>query len=110
MSNEQSQTNCGSSHGYRAPFIRHGDHRPVSEIWPESICGCGRKVRYISCDGDTAKDACNKYGRCMSWDELKAKYEELREAALAFADEPMDRNTHTLDHSKRNKLREVLSR
>lgn len=99
-----------SSHCYREPEIAHGDRRPIDEIWPESICGCGRKVRYISCDGDTSKDACNKYGRCISWDELKAKYDELREAAQEFADEPMDRNTYTLDHAKRKKLKEVLSR
>ena len=94
----------------KPPAITHGDRRPVSEIWPESICGCGRKVRYIAVQGDTTKDACNKYGRCMSWDELKAKYDELREAALVFAEEPMDRNTYTLDHAKRKKLRDVLSR
>lgn len=76
----------------------------------QRLCGCGRPVRYIVPGGDGTVDACNKYARCPSWDELKAKYDELREAARAFAEEPMDRNTYTLDHAKRRRLRDVLSR
>lgn len=74
------------------------------------LCGCGRPVRYIVPNGDGTADTCNKYARCPTWDELKAKYDELREAAWSFAEEPMDRNTYTLDHAKRKKLRDVLSR
>lgn len=74
------------------------------------LCGCGKPVRYIVPSGDGTADSCNKYARCPSWDELKAKYDELRSAAVAFADEPMDRNTYTLDHAKRARLKDVLSR
>ena len=74
------------------------------------LCGCGRPVRYIGPNGDGTAGSCNKYARCPSWGELKAKYDELREAAWAFAEEPMDRNTYTLDHAKRRRLRDVLSR
>jgi len=109
---KDSVEDLGSSHCYRAspPQIQHGDRRPVSEIWPELVCGCGRKVRYIAVNGESQDDSCNKYGRCMSWDELKKRYDELREVALAFAEEPMDRNTYTLDHAKRKNLRDVLAR
>lgn len=87
--------------------IDRSDRRPLSEQHPAEVCGCGRTVRYISTtNGD---NACNKYGRCMSWDELKAKHEELRKAATAFADEPLDRNTYTLDHTKRKRLLDVLT-
>jgi hypothetical protein len=83
---------------------------PVQNIVIGQLCGCGRPVRYIVPNGDGTADACNKYARCPSWDELKAKYDQLREAAWAFAEEPLDRNTYTLDHAKRKKLRDVLSR
>lgn len=81
---------------------------PVQNFVIGQLCGCGRPVRYIVPNGDGTADACNKYTRCPSWDELKAKYDELREAAWAFAEAPMDHNTYTLDHAKRKKLRDVL--
>lgn len=31
------------------------------------VCGCGRPVRYTSKDG---KGACNKYGKCPTYEEL----------------------------------------
>jgi hypothetical protein len=83
---------------------------PVQNVVIEQLCGCGRPVRYIAPNGNGTAGACNKYARCPSWDELKAKYDELRDAAWAFAEEPMDRNTYTLDHAKRQILRNVLSR
>lgn len=73
------------------------------------LCGCGCPVRYIVPNGDGTAGACNKYARCPSWDELKARCDKLYEAARAFADEPMDRNTYTLDHAKRRRLLDVLS-
>jgi hypothetical protein len=73
------------------------------------LCGCGKPVRYIVPNGDGTADSCNKYARCPSWDELKDKYDELRAAAWAFAEEPLDRNTYTLDHAKRKRLRDALS-
>ena len=35
-------------------------------IFNEDKCGCGRDVRYSTFDG---KGACNKYSRCLTWDE-----------------------------------------
>lgn len=63
---------------YKAPEIPHGDNRPVGEIFPNEICGCGRKVRYISTSDET--NACNKYGRCKTWDEWKLEAEKQRHA------------------------------
>ena len=40
------------------------------------ICGCGKKVKYTTSDG---KGACNKYGRCPTYDELS---EMLKQANL----------------------------
>ena len=72
------------------------------------LCGCGKPVRYIV-PGSGEPGACNKYARCHAYDELKEKHQRLVEAATAFAVEPMDRNTYTLDHAKRKKLIDVLA-
>ena len=87
---------------------------PYYNAWATSagrygLCGCGRPVQYIVTNGDGTTDACNKYSRCPTWEELKASYDRLREVAWAFAEEPMDRNTYTLDHAKRKRLRDVLA-
>lgn len=71
------------------------------------LCGCGKPVRYIV-PGSNIAGACNKYARCATYDELQEKHKQLVEAATAFAAEPLDRNTYTLDHVKRKKLIEVL--
>lgn len=81
----------------------------IDRVVEEQLCGCGCPVRYIVPNGDGTAGACNKYARCPSWDELKARCDKLYEAARAFADEPMDRNTYTLDHAKRRRLLDVLS-
>lgn len=68
-----------AGHELLPPEIEHSDRRPVGEIWPSRFCGCGRKVRYISCtDRSGNSDACNKYGRCKSWDELHEEVNRLR--------------------------------
>ena len=36
------------------------------KIFNADKCGCGRDVRYTSSDG---KGSCNKYYRCLTWDE-----------------------------------------
>ena len=33
-------------------------------------CGCGKPIRYITSDG---KEACNRYGRCLTYEELQNK-------------------------------------
>ena len=38
-------------------------------------CGCGRDVRYSSQDG---KGACNKYARCLSWEQQDKLIKKLR--------------------------------
>ncbi len=37
-------------------------------------CGCGRPVRY-STQGNTDGGSCNKYGRCPTYEELRAALE-----------------------------------
>ena len=39
------------------------------------LCGCGRPVRYMSTNG--GEGACNKYGRCPSYDELRTENRKL---------------------------------
>ena len=36
-------------------------------------CGCGKPIRYATKDG---KGACNKYGRCPTYDELQKILEQ----------------------------------
>lgn len=40
----------------------------------EYLCGCGKRVRYLTSDG---KGACNKYGRCPTYDELYESVSKL---------------------------------
>ena len=53
------------------------DRRSLSEIAPETVCGCGRLVRYIVPGGNQEENSCNKYGRCLSWDELQERNKRL---------------------------------
>lgn len=39
------------------------------------LCGCGRRIRYMTPSGD----ACNKYGRCLTYEE---QGEALRQANM----------------------------
>ena len=64
--------------------MTHNRRRPITEIYPERFCGCGRKVRYIAGNRDSSEDACNKYGRCASWDELNARLAALEAAAKSL--------------------------
>ncbi len=42
------------------------------------LCGCGKPVRYIVQNGDGTTDACNKYGRCQTWEQLREQNETMR--------------------------------
>ncbi len=44
----------------------------------ESLCGCGKKVQYMVTTSEITLMACNKYGRCMSYDELTELLGEVR--------------------------------
>jgi len=35
------------------------------------LCGCGRLARYIS-PANPRENSCNKFGRCMTWDQQNA--------------------------------------
>lgn len=51
----------------------------ISNRSTDGLCGCGRPMRYITRSGD----ACNKYRRCMTYEEqsdLLAKLEKLLNA------------------------------
>ena len=39
----------------------------------DSLCGCGLRAKYFKIvDGGIEEESCNKYGRCPTYDELKA--------------------------------------
>jgi len=44
-------------------------------MFEQDKCGCGRDVRYSTSDG---KGSCNKYGRCLSWEEQAKLIRELQ--------------------------------
>jgi len=41
----------------------------------EDLCGCGKPVRYTTTDG---RGACNKYGRCPTYEELSDKLADAK--------------------------------
>lgn len=47
---------------------------PKEPIVSADLCGCGRPVRYLGHDGI---GACNKYGRCMTWEQQHERIKEL---------------------------------
>lgn len=45
-------------------------------------CGCGKPVRYVvSKDGTMA---CNKYGRCMTYEQLASELQKCRTLLIAY--------------------------
>ena len=52
----------------------------MSELLGDGFCGCGMPVRYMGKDGG----ACNKYSRCMTYDQLSDKYKKAQSLLNAY--------------------------
>lgn len=45
-----------------------------------NLCGCGREIRYMTPSGD----ACNKYRRCLTYDEQNELIMKLNMLVMAY--------------------------
>lgn len=52
----------------------------------DNLCGCGLPVKYFTLrNGDISDGSCNKYARCLTYEELKSKLQKTEGALTLYA-------------------------